>query len=93
MYNFIKQFNRLNINILGISEARWTNSGRYPIDMGIMHCFQNHRYDVAIIVNKESNIAMENCFSVSERVMIIRLKPSNASLNMIWVYAPTADAT
>ena len=46
---------RLNIDILGISELRWTGMGEFnPDDNYIYYCGQEslRRYGVAIMVNK-----------------------------------------
>ena len=51
----VKQMTRVNIDILGISELRWTSMGEFNSDDHyIYYCGQEtlRRYGVAIIVNK-----------------------------------------
>ena len=51
----VKQMLRVNINILGISELKWTGMGEFNSDdLYIYYCGQEslRRNEVAIIVNK-----------------------------------------
>ena len=45
---------RVNINILGISELKWTGKGKFNSDDYIYYCWQEsiRRNGVALIVNK-----------------------------------------
>ena len=53
---------RVNANILGISELRWTGMGEFNSDY-IYHCGQEslRRNGVAIIVNKRGQNAVLGC--------------------------------
>ena len=54
-----KEMTRVNIDILGISELRWTGMGKFNSgDHYIYYCGQEsfRRNGVAIIVNKESKV-------------------------------------
>ena len=55
----VKQMARVNIDILGISEVKWTGMGEFNSDdYYIYYCGQEslRRNGVAIMVNKESKI-------------------------------------
>ena len=55
----VKQMARVNIDILGISEVKWTGMGEFNSDDHyIYYCGQEslRRNGVAIMVNKESKI-------------------------------------
>ena len=51
---------RVNINILGISELKWTGMGEFNSDDYIYYCGQEslRRNGVAIIVNKRARNAV-----------------------------------
>jgi len=54
-----REMARVNVNILGISELRWTGKGKFNSDDHyIYYCGQESlkRNGVAIIVNKESEM-------------------------------------
>lgn len=89
---------RLRIDILGISEHRWPDSGK--IDCAESRMFYSGTSDganyrgrngVAIIVNKEYKDAVQNVVAHSDRVMEIQLIGTTQNINLIQVYAPTAD--
>ena len=61
---------RVNIDILGISELRWTGMGEFNSDDHyIYHCGQEslRRNGVAIIVNKRAQNAVLGCNLKSDR--------------------------
>ena len=63
---------RVNVNILGISELKWTGMGEFNSDdQYIYYCRQEslRRNGVAIMVNKESK--MQYLDVVSEIIIII----------------------
>ena len=50
---------RINIDILGISELKWTGTGEFSLDdYYVYYCGQEslRRNEVALIVNKESEM-------------------------------------
>ena len=54
-----QEMSRVNVNILGISELKWTGMGEFNSDDHyIYHCGQKflRRNGVAIMVNKESEM-------------------------------------
>uniref|UniRef100_A0A8D8WPG5 Craniofacial development protein 2 n=1 Tax=Cacopsylla melanoneura TaxID=428564 RepID=A0A8D8WPG5_9HEMI len=98
--NTLKEMVRMNINILGVSDTKWTNSGSFPTINGEQKVYHsssdentetNRRYGVAIIVNKEIDQCVTGFIPVSERVMMLNIASENRNVNIIQVYAPTAD--
>ena len=62
----VKQMARVNIDILGISEVKWTGMGEFNSDdYYIYYCGQEslRRNGVAIMVNKESKIQFLDAIS------------------------------
>lgn len=96
-HNVIQEMNRLKINILGVSETRWLNTGQLQTNNSIIYYSGNndnqHRHGVAIIVDKESTRAVEGFIPISERVMILQLRTAHTKLNLIQVYAPTVNGS
>ena len=81
---------RLNIDILGISELKWTGMGEFNSDDHyIYYCGQeSHRINgVAIMVNKSLKCSVKNYRMIS---VCFQGKPFNITL--IQVYAPTSNA-
>ena len=85
-----KEMARVNIDILGISELKWTGMGKFNSD-DIYYCGQgsHRRNGVAITVNKRVRNAILGCSLKNDR-MISVLKPFN--ITVIQVYAPTNSA-
>ena len=67
---------RVNIDILGISELKWTRMGKFnPEDHYIYYCGQEslRRNGVAIIVNKRVRNAVLGCNLKNDRMISVRL--------------------
>ena len=87
-----QEMGRVNINILGIRELKWTGIGEFNSDDHyIYYCGQNslRRNGVAIIVNKRVRNAVLRC-SLKNNTMISVCKPFN--ITVIQAYAPTSNA-
>ena len=87
---------RVNIDILGISEQKWTGMGEFNSDDHyIYYCGQESlkRNEVSIIVNKRVQNAILGCNLKNDRMISVRFqgKPFNIT-PVIQVYAPTSNA-
>ena len=86
---------RVNINILGISELKWTGMGEYNSDDNyIYYCRQEslRRNGVAIIVNKRIQNAVLGC-NLKNKIMIsVHFQGKLFNITVIQVYAPTSNA-
>ena len=86
---------RVNINILGISELRWTGMGAFNSDdRYIYHCGQEslRRNGVAIIVNKRVQNAVLGCNLKNKRMISVRFQGKPFNVTVIQVYALTRNA-
>ena len=86
---------RVNIDILGISELKWTGMDEFNSDDHyIYYCGQESlkRNGVAIIVNKRVQKAVLGCNIKNDRMISVHFqgKPFNATI--IQVYAQTNNA-
>ena len=86
---------RVNVNILGISELKWTRVGEFNSDDHyIYYCGQEslRRNGVAIIVNKRVQNAVLVCSLKNYRMTSIRFQGKPFNITVIQVCAPTNNA-
>ena len=86
---------RVNINILGISELKWTGMGEFNSDDHyIYYCGQEslRRKGVALIVNKRVCNAVLWCNLKNDRMISVHFQGKPLSITIIQVYAPTCNA-
>ena len=85
---------RVNIDILGMSELRWTGMGEVNSDYHyIYYCGDEplRRNGVAIIVNKRFQNAVFGCNLKNDRVISVRFQGKPFNITVIQVYAPTSN--
>ena len=90
-----QEMGRVNIDILGISELKWTGKGEFnPDDHYIYYSGQEslRRNGVAITVNKRVRNAVLGCSLKNDRVISIRFQGKPFNITVIQVYAPTSNA-
>ena len=86
---------RVNINILEISELKWTRMVEFNSDDHyIYYCRQEslRRKGVALIVNKRVQNAVLGCNLKNERMVSVCFQGKPFNVTVIQVYAPTIDA-
>ena len=86
---------RVNIDILEISELRWTGMGEFNSDdLYIYYCGQEslRRNGVAIIVNKSLKCSSWMQFQKNDRMISVRFQGKPFNIMAIQVYAPTTNA-
>ena len=86
---------RVNIDILGISELKWTRMGEFDSDDHyIYYCGQEslRRYGVAIIVNKRVRNAVLGCNLKNDGMISVCFQGKPCNIMVIQAYAPTSNA-
>ena len=86
---------RVNINILRISELKWTGMGEFNSDdHSIYYCGQEslRRNGVALIVSKRVQNAVLDCNLKSNRMISVCFQSKPFNITVIQVYAPTTNA-
>ena len=86
---------RMNINILGISELKWTGMGEFHSDdLYIYYCGQEslRRNGIALIVNKRVRNAVLGCNIKNESTISVHFQGKPFNITVIQVYAPTTNA-
>ena len=86
---------RANIDILGISELKWTGMGEFNSDDHyIYYCGQEslRRNGVAIMVNKRVWNAVLGCNLKNNRMISVHFQGKPFNITVIQAYAPTSNA-
>ena len=90
----VKQMTRVNIDILGISELRWTGMGEFNSDDHyIYYCGQEslRRNGVALIVNKRVQNAVLGYNLKNDRMISVHFQGKPFNIIVIQVHAPTSN--
>ena len=85
---------RVNVDILGISELKWTGMGEFNSDdHHIYYCGQEslRRNGVAIMVSKTVWNAVLECNLKNDRMISVSLQGKPFNITVIQVYAPTSN--
>ena len=86
---------RVNVDILGISELKWTGMGEFNSDDHyIYYCGQESliRNVVAIMVNNRVQNAVLGCNLKNNRMISVPFQGKPFNITVIQVYAPTSNA-
>ena len=86
---------RVNVDILGIRELKWTGMGEFNSDDHyIYYCGQEslRRNVVAIIVSKRVQNAVLRCNLKNDRMISVHFQGKPFNITVIQVYAPTSNA-
>ena len=85
----------MNVDILGISELKWTGMGEFNSDdYFIYYCGQEslRRNGVAIMVNKRVQNAVHGCNLKNDRMISVCFQGKPFNITVIQVYVPTSNA-
>ena len=84
---------RVNIDILGISELKWTGMGEFNSDYHyIYYCGQESLRRNGVMVNKRVQNAVLGCNLKNDRMISVRFQAKPFSATVIQAYAPTSNA-
>ena len=86
---------RLNINILGISEMRWTGARKIVSDKIAVMCSgdKRHQQGVGVLLDQERAKSIIGIWAISGRVVLVKLKGHPFNMSIIQVYALTSEHT
>ena len=90
-----QEMTRVNIDILVISEPRWTGMGEFNAgEHYIYSCGQEslRRNGVAIMVNKRVRNSVLGCNLKNDRMISVHFQGNPFNITVIQVYAPTNNA-
>ena len=86
---------RVNSDILGISELKWTGMGEFNSDDHyIYYCGHEslRRNVVTLIVNKRVQNAILGCGLKNSRTISVRFQIKSLNITVIQVYVPSSNA-
>ena len=91
------EMRRFKLHILGVSESRWTGSGKLTTATGETVIYSGREDDlhyegVAIILKKGVERSMLEWKPVNNRLMTVRLKGKHVNITVIQCYAPTNES-
>ncbi|CAG4984092.1 unnamed protein product [Colias eurytheme] len=94
--NLVQEMNRMELDILGISDLRWYGSGTLKSGDATIYFSgsddsRHHRCGVAVLLRTKMQSCVRNFLPLSDRVMLIQLYAKPFNINIIQTYAPTAD--
>ena len=86
---------RINIDILGSSELKWTGMGEFNSDDHYTYyCGQEsyRRNGVALIISRRVQNAVVGCNLKDDRMILVHFQGRSFSITATQVYVPTTDA-
>ena len=86
---------RVNVDVLGISELKWTGMGDFNSDDHYIYYYRQQSLrsnGVAMIVNKRVRNAVLGCSLKNDRMISVRLHGKPFNIMVIQTYAPTSNA-
>ena len=86
---------RVNVNILGISELKWTGMGEFNSDDHYIYYSGQEsfrRNGVAIMVNERVQNAVLECNLKNDKMLPVNFQGKPFNITVIQVYAPTSNA-
>ena len=85
---------RVNTDILGISELKWTGMGEFNSDDHYVYCGQEslRRNGVAIMVNKRVRNAVLGWNLKNNKMISVRFQGKPFNITVIQAYAATSNA-
>jgi len=92
-----KEMDRYNISLLGMSEVRWTGTGKQRLNSGGVMIWSGrsdniHHEGVALLVSKKHANTILQWKPVNERLLYVRLNSKYAKLSIVVAYAPIDNA-
>ncbi|XP_029162270.1 craniofacial development protein 2-like [Nylanderia fulva] len=94
--NLIQEMKRLDIDIMGVAETWWPDAEVCSTGGGAFYYSgnqdKNHRKGVGIIVSDRFKNCIIDFIPYSDRIALIKINARPTNLNIIQIYAPTADA-
>ena len=86
---------RVNVDILGISELKWTGMGEFNSDDHYIYYWGKEslkRNEVAIMVNKRVRNVVLGCNLKNDRMISVRFQGKPFNITVIQAYVPTNNA-
>ena len=90
----IDEAERLEIDILGLAEHRWSGKGHFTPESGGVMIYsggtKSGSNGVAIFIQKEWSSSMLGYNPISDRLLTVRISGKPTNMTIIQTYAPTS---
>ena len=89
-----QEMERVNVDILGISELKCTGMGEFNSDDHYIYCYGQEfhkRNGIALIINKKVQNAVLGCNLKNDRIITVSFQGKPFNITVTQVYAPTTD--
>ena len=90
-----KEMAGVDVNILGISELKWTRMGKFNSDDHYIYFYEQQslrRSGVALIVNKRVQNSVLGCNVKNNRIVSVHFQGKPFNITVILVYAMNSNA-
>lgn len=89
------EMSRMKIDILGLSEVRWPNSGKQKTKDGYIYYSggndPGHQYGTAILVSDRIARSVTDFVPLNDRIILLKIRTTHRILNIVQIYAPTNE--
>ncbi|CAF1540573.1 unnamed protein product [Adineta ricciae] len=84
---------RLQLNVLGLSEVRWTGAASFATgDYTLVYSGgDQHERGVGMLLDEQTSKSIKGYWAVSDRVLLMKLYGKPFNISIIQAYAPTAN--
>lgn len=92
-----REIQSLELDIVGLSKTHWRGEGHFVTALGNSIYFSGHnsesRNGVTMLLSSAANRAVLGYKAVNDRILTLKFKSHPLNINVIQVYAPTAEST
>ncbi|CAF1383966.1 unnamed protein product, partial [Adineta ricciae] len=91
--NAKKEMKRLQLNVLGLSEVRWTGAASFATgDYTLVYSGgDQHERGVGMLLDEQTSKSIKGFWAVSDRVLLMKLYGKPFYISISQAYAPTAN--
>lgn len=90
------EMKKYRLDILGVSECRWTGAGRKTMNDGTVILYSGHEskhiHGVAIVISKEKANTLLEWEPINDRLIRARFNSAHTKLTLVQCYSPTNEA-
>ena len=100
LLNVCSEMKDMNIDLLGLAETYWDNTGEFETNMPISDDVYKVLYSggnkcrkgVAFIINRKLSARVINWQAISERIIMVQINTVPNETQIFQIYAPTSDS-
>ena len=95
LHNIEQEIRALSLDVLGVSEVRWTEAGEVSREnyKFLYSGGDSHVHGVGMFLATSVSECLSGFWPISDRVMLVKLNAKPFNLSILQVYEPTTDHT